>query len=59
MSLENARSFLEVILQNEDLAEKFKGFTFEEFKQAVNEYNLSIKKTENLKVSGTKKAIPI
>jgi hypothetical protein len=37
MSIENAQDFLEYVGNNPDLAEKLKGFTIDELKQAVNE----------------------
>lgn len=50
MSLQNARGFLEYVLDNPELAEKFKGFSLEELRQAIEELNKAAEKggeTEN------------
>lgn len=41
MSLQNAREFLDYVSNNPQLAEKFRGFTLEELRQAVEEVKLS------------------
>ncbi len=41
MSLQNAREFLDYVSNNPLLAEKFRGFTLEELRQAVEEVKLS------------------
>ncbi|MDP4147521.1 MAG: Nif11-like leader peptide family natural product precursor [Bacillota bacterium] len=41
MSVENAKDFLDYVGNNPELAEKLKGFTIDELKQAVNESKVS------------------
>lgn len=41
MSSQNAREFLDYVGKNPELAEKLKGFTIDELRQAVEELKLS------------------
>lgn len=53
MSVQNARGFLEYVLNTPELAEKFKGFNLEELRQAIEELNKSLEQEgqpENLSV---------
>ncbi|OPX45165.1 hypothetical protein CLHUN_10520 [Ruminiclostridium hungatei] len=58
MSLQNAREFLDYVGKNPELAEKFKGFTLEELRQALEEVKLSAD-AENKKPNQAMPILPI
>jgi hypothetical protein len=55
VSIQNAREFLDYVGKNPELADKLKGFTIDELRQAVGELELS---TANDDIKSNK-AIPI
>ena len=56
MSVENAKDFLKYVSANSELAEKLKGFTIDELRQAVNETKTS---NDNKEVNLAMPILPI
>lgn len=52
MSIEKAKSFVEILKKDKDLQEKFRGFTIAELQAAINQAEAELKDDDLDKVAG-------